>query len=192
MRDAAPPGLIVRIIGALDRRLRAAIAVATARSTSRRRLRGAPIRRVLVVCYGNIYRSPFVGEALRGELGSQLEIRTAGFHSVTGRPSPGRHVEMSHRRSVALDAHRSRVITAGDLEWADTIVFMDRHNWHALVTMGAERAKLVWLGALSDGKVEIADPYEMDEPAAERLLGRLQAATRAFADAIRTQRSRAG
>ena len=147
------------------------------------------MRRVLVVCYGNIYRSPFVGESLRRQLGAQIEVRTAGFHSVSGRPSPERHVQMCHRLSVSLDSHRSNVITPGDLEWADTIVFMDRHNWHALVTMGADPSKLVWLGALFEGPIEIADPYNMDAPAAERLLAHLQAATGAFAERIRLQRS---
>ena len=186
-----PLGLIARISRAVDRRRRAAIAVARARSTTQRRLRGAAIRRVLVVCYGNIYRSPFVGESLRRQLGARIEVRTAGFHAVSGRPSPERHVQMCDRLSVPLASHRSNVITREDLEWADTIVFMDRHNWHALVTMGAERSKLVWLGALSDGPVEIADPYNMEAPAAERLLARLQAATGVFAEQIRMQRSNA-
>jgi hypothetical protein len=39
--------------------------------------------------------------------------------------------------------------------------------------MGAEPRKLVWLGAFAPGRVEIEDPYRMNDAAASALLDRL-------------------
>jgi protein-tyrosine-phosphatase len=171
---------IHRILNAVRTRLRAARAVRHARATTEARLRAGAIRRVLVMCYGNIYRSAYLGEYLRTHVEADVEVRSAGFHATENRPSPPRHVAMCLRRGVSLENHRSRLITAADLEWADTIILMDRHNWDALITMGAAPDKLIWAGALTSGAVEITDPYTKDDAGAERTLDRLESAARQF------------
>jgi protein-tyrosine-phosphatase len=87
---------------------------------------------------------------------------------------------MCLRRGVSLENHRSRLVTASDLEWADTIILMDRHNWDGLMAMGAAPDKLIWAGALTDGDVEIMDPYTLDDVRAEGTLERLETAGRRF------------
>jgi protein-tyrosine phosphatase len=177
-------GLIGRILRALRQRWRARASMRAAHATAERRLSGAPVRRVLVVCYGNIYRSPLFAEILRAESQSggdkQLEVRSAGFHARTGRQSPAEYVALAARHGVALGAHRSALTTPDDLAWADTIVCMDRHNWSALDLMGADTGKIVWAGALTEGRVEILDPYGRPEPEVERIVGRIEAAARRF------------
>ena len=68
--------MIARIYKALRRRLRAKRALAAARDVSLARVRKGGIKRVLVVCYGNIYRSPFAGVSLRQSLPAQIESGT--------------------------------------------------------------------------------------------------------------------
>lgn len=177
--------MIVRIVKALRRRLRARKALAQAREASRQRIQRGGVKRVLVVCYGNIYRSPFCGAFLRQHLPADVEVRTSGFHRVTGRPSPERHVTMSQSRKVDLSGHRSSRITLEDASWADVIVLMDRHNWGALDELGADHSKLVWLGAFGSGDVEIPDPYELDDAHARRVMDRMEEASRALAAGIR-------
>lgn len=177
--------MIARIYKALRRRLRVSRALATARQSSLRRIQRGDVKRVLVVCYGNIYRSPFCGACLRERLAPAVEVRTSGFHRVVGRPSPPRHVIMSRARNIDLAEHRSSNVTAQDLQWADVIVLMDRHNWALLDELGADHANLVWLGAFGSGDVEIADPYEMDDAGAERVLARMEQASRELAENIR-------
>jgi low molecular weight protein-tyrosine phosphatase len=161
-------------------RWRAARAVRRARATTETRLRAGEIRRVLVMCYGNIYRSAYLGEYLRMHAGPAVEVRSAGFHATENRPSPPRHVAMCLRRGVSLEKHRSRLVTASDLMWADTIILMDRHNWDALINMGAAPDKLIWAGALAGGDVEITDPYTKDDSGAARVIDRLESAGRQF------------
>src|SRR5690348_1897243 len=118
--------MIARLYKALRRRLRAKRALAAARDASLARVQAGGIKRILVVCYGNIYRSPFAGVSLRQLLPAQIEVRSSGFHRKAGRPSPERHVIMSRARNIDLSAHRSSKVTPEDLQWADIIVLMDR------------------------------------------------------------------
>jgi protein-tyrosine phosphatase len=176
--------MLARVIRAIRLRLAVRRALAAARTGSLHAVSSRPVRRVLVLCYGNIYRSPFAAEALRAAVPS-LEVRSAGFHRREGRPSPDAHVHMSGELGVDLSAHRSRVVTRDDLDWADLIVFMDRHNWAKLLELRAAPGKLVWLGALAPGDVEIPDPYGHGESEARAVIERLKACTAALADALR-------
>ncbi|MFC4313290.1 low molecular weight phosphatase family protein [Steroidobacter flavus] len=177
--------MIVRLYNALRRRVRAKRAMAAARDASLARIKKGGIKRVLVVCYGNIYRSPFAGVSLRQALSPEIEVRSSGFHRVAGRQSPERHVIMSRARNIDLSSHRSSRVTTEDLQWADIVVLMDRHNWGLLDDLGADHSKLVWLGAFGPGDIEIADPYELDDAHAQRVLDQLEQASRELATRLR-------
>ena len=166
-------------------RLRCFQALASARRDSLARLRRPGIRRLLVVCHGNIYRSAFVGAYIVRQAIPGLQIRSSGLHPVVGRPAPARHVEMSQRFGVDLSAHRSSIVAPTDLVWAELIVVMDRHNWQALVERGAATERLVWLGALDGGAIEIVDPYGLDDIHAERVVARLAACSERLATRVR-------
>ncbi len=176
--------MLGRVLKAIRTRLAVRRAMAAARDGNARTL-ARPVRRVLVMCYGNIYRSPFVAEALRQALPGRLEVRSAGFHAKTGRPSPEAHVRMSQSVGVDLSAHRSSLVSAEDLAWADLIVFMDRHNWARLRDLQAPADKLLWLGGLMPGDVEIPDPYGLSPEAARVVVDRLAGCTAALVGSLR-------
>jgi len=177
---------MLRLLRAVQRRVRALGALRRAPATTRARLAAGPMRRVLVVCYGNIYRSAFVGEYLRARAGD-VEVRSRGFHPKVGRESPAAHVERCAARGIDLSQHRSALATRDDVAWADTIVLMDRHNWQALDALGARPAQLVWLGTLVQGGVEIEDPYGLDEAATLAVMQRMEDAAAKLAGQIRMQ-----
>jgi protein-tyrosine phosphatase len=128
------------------------------------------LERILVLCYGNIYRSPLAAAYLARTLcdSAGCQIRSAGFHPRAGRESSEdfvRHV--LHRTGLDLSAHRSSLVSVQDLEWAQMVVIMDRHNWHALAKASGgsdTMSRVLWLGALrATGPVEIGDPYGRSE-----------------------------
>lgn len=182
--------ILERLRRAVSQRLAGGLAAATARSDSRKRLSAGGVRRVLVICYGNIYRSPFVGEYLRQRVGASVAIRTAGFHPVTERPSPPGHVTMCRSFGVDLGTHRSSLVTPADIDWADAIVLMDRHNWLALKDLGVPRRKLVWLGSLAPGAVEIPDPYGLEEGVALEIVKRMSVCSLVLAKMLDSSVSR--
>lgn len=131
----------------------------------RARWRERHIRRVLVLCYGNICRSPVVA-ALLQSCANDVEIVSAGFHSQAERRVPdGWANVVAQTIGLRLDEHRSRVVDAGLIEWADLIIVMDAANWRMLArTHRHALPKAVLLGVAGRGaRAEIADPYTLDE-----------------------------
>ena len=168
------------ILDAISARIRCHLAMRRARSETLRNLSARPIECILVVCHGNIYRSPFVAELLRQSPLAFKQVRSAGFHPRADRQSPVRHQVMCKEFGVSLQEHRSSVISAADLPEADIIILMDRYNWIRLVRLGASPTKLVWIGALTDDSVEIPDPFNLGDDEARRVLVRLKMGTEAL------------
>jgi protein-tyrosine-phosphatase len=150
-------------------------------STSAALAAAPPQAKLLVICHGNIYRSPLVAARLRELLGPDRVITQGGFHAKGDRPSPASHVAMSASFGVDLRGHRSRVLAGDDYAGADLIVLMDRRNWVNLKRSGADESRFVWLGALAPGDVEIPDPYGLDPAAAKAIVKRLLDASRELA-----------
>jgi protein-tyrosine phosphatase len=80
---------------------------------------------VLVVCHGNICRSPFAAALLRQALGPLgVRVDSAGFVRPHC-PTPPEAVAAAARHGVDLADHRSRLLTPDLARAADVIVVMD-------------------------------------------------------------------
>lgn len=171
---------VIGLPGSIWRRVSHQWALVRARRLSRGRITGRRPRRLLVMCYGNIYRSPFVAAWLTTRLAGRpgFEIRSAGFHHVPARPSPPEYVRLAHDYHIDLTPHRSRLVAPADLEWAEAIVIMDRYNWERLRSSGAQvQAKIIWLGAFDAvGPLEIEDPYGLSPARVQTIVGQMQVA----------------
>lgn len=147
-----------------------------------RRLSGHP--RILVVCYGNICRSPVVERLLRRFLDpKRFEVLSCGLLPREGEPSPADYAREAREIGVDLSDHRSQFITPLLAEWSDLIVLMDRKN-HALLTdLGPEAVKKsVWLGAWDpEGPLEIPDPFRASPERTRHILQRMERASRHLA-----------
>lgn len=151
---------------------------------------------VLVVCTGNICRSP-TGEGVlrhlaekRG-LGDRLQVRSAGTHDyhVGECPDP-RSTKHALRRGYDLSAQRAMQVSAEHFHEYDYILAMDRGHLRILRQMAPEGARArvaLFLEASGRWKGEdVPDPYyggvegfeqvlDMVEEAAERWLDRIEA-----------------
>lgn len=80
---------------------------------------------ILVICYGNICRSPFAAHLL-ADLTRRLaiEVESAGFVGA-GRRSPTEAVEAARQFDVDLATHRSHALTPRRVQAADLIITMD-------------------------------------------------------------------
>ncbi|PYP71945.1 MAG: protein tyrosine phosphatase [Gemmatimonadetes bacterium] len=80
---------------------------------------------LLVVCHGNICRSPFAAALLRrASARNGVRVDSAGFLGP-GRPPPPEAVAAAARHGVDLSAHRSQFVTADRVRLANLIVVMD-------------------------------------------------------------------
>ncbi|HEV8382698.1 MAG TPA: hypothetical protein VGQ29_14010 [Gemmatimonadales bacterium] len=104
---------------------------------------------VLVVCHGNICRSPFAAALLRRALGPVgVRVDSAGFVRAE-RPAPPEAVAAAARRGVDLADHRSRLLTPDLARAADLIVVMDPvQQRHMRERFGRAMRDLIVLGDL--------------------------------------------
>jgi protein-tyrosine-phosphatase len=95
------------------------------RRAARQMLKGRAPRSILVVCHGNICRSPFAAALLLRALGPLgVRVDSAGFVRPH-RPAPPEALAAAARRGVDLSDHRSRLLTPDLARSAELIVVMD-------------------------------------------------------------------
>jgi len=166
-----------RLVAAAGRRVSQHGVLRSAITSSTEALQRRGGTSILVLCYGNIYRSPLVAHLLRNdERLAGFSIDSAGFYPREGRPCDARYLELLGDRGHDLSSHRSTVVSREHLEAASLIVIMDRFQWQQLSQFGRPITdKTVWLGALSDsGSVEVEDPYGLPEAEVQQIIDQLE------------------
>jgi protein-tyrosine-phosphatase len=130
------------------------------------RLRGAARpKSVLVLCFGNICRSPYAAERLRGMLHPSLgEVRvvSAGFH-LSGRPPPEEALAVAAERGIGIAAHRSRLVSHDLLRESELVILMTAQHVGLLKRQFGRRTGVLLLGDLDPFSIHsraIHDPYE--------------------------------
>ena len=139
------------------------------RRAAERRLRDlAPVREVLVLCYGNICRSPYAAAVIGAAFerrGLPVTVRQGGFFGP-GRPANERAQQVARTRGTELRGHSSRLVTADDARHSDLIIVMER--WHATRVIhecGAPPGRTLLLGDLDPAPIAsraIPDPYGLE------------------------------
>jgi protein-tyrosine-phosphatase/predicted ATP-grasp superfamily ATP-dependent carboligase len=122
------------------------------------------VLRVLVLCKGNICRSPFAAELLRKraiERDIRLDIRSAGLDTTPGHNAHPLAKTASTRYDVDLDHHRTTPITVEMVSWADLILVMEAVQVVHLNRISAvARSKTFLLGHFaSRATTDIRDPF---------------------------------
>lgn len=105
-------------------------------------------QRILVMCLGNICRSPYAAAYLANRLHREtgIVVHSAGFIRP-GRPSPDNAVAVAAARGVDLLPHRSQVVTVEDARQSDLVLVMDigharrlkrdiRVPWERMIALG--------------------------------------------------------
>lgn len=124
---------------------------------------------VLVLCNGNIFRSPFAAAVLRRALGAEsgggggdVAVDSAGFQGP-GRESPKEAVEAAARRGIDLSGHRSQLVTPALVRAADLIVVMEAEQRRAVCErFGRSPRDVFLLGDLDPEPItsrSIEDPW---------------------------------
>jgi len=130
-------------------------------SASRRLSDAQRPRRILVVCYGNICRSPYLQAVLQRSL-PDVTVTSAGFVG-SDRPVPQFSVALSAERGLDLSRYRSRPITQTQVSDADLVIVMDSGQATQIARMfRVNRERIVIAGDL-EPKFEtsraIRDPW---------------------------------
>ena len=126
--------------------------------------------RVLMVCMGNICRSPTAEAVLRQKLlgaglAGLVEVDSAGTHAFhVGNPPDRRSVAAASRRGYDLHALRARQVEVADFERFDLILAMDWDNLALLQDQcppgRQQRLKRLTEFALTLDSPVVPDPYD--------------------------------
>lgn len=123
-----------------------------------------PQREILVLCYGNICRSPYAAAVLARQLNAHPGIRvTQGGFFGPGRPSPERAQSAAELRGTDLTRHRSQLLTPELTGSASLVVVMEREQERRVrAEYAADPRRILQLGDLDPEPIssrDILDPY---------------------------------
>lgn len=94
------------------------------------------IKSILVVCLGNICRSPYGEIKLKQLLKTQrkdiLKISSAGIHAMVGEPADRNSIEIAKEHGLDLSCHIARQLTKDLLQKYDLILVMDLEQKNAI------------------------------------------------------------
>ena len=132
--------------------------------------------RLLVICLGNICRSPMAEGALRHRLeeaglGDRVEVDSAGLGKWhAGRPPDRRAIACAARHGVDIGDLRGRQITDADYTDFDVLLCADADILYTVQThapAGATADMRLLLGWAGLGEIQIPDPYTQNVAAFE-------------------------
>ncbi len=124
--------------------------------------------KILLVCTGNICRSPLAAALLQRALTERgvegMDVSSAGTGAWDGAPvSEGAYL-VGLERGLDLSAHRARLLTRELIEEADLVLTMARHHRARVDELGGEGRVFVlgeYAGREGD-EAEVSDPFGGD------------------------------
>jgi protein-tyrosine phosphatase len=149
---------------------------------------------ILVICYGNLCRSPMAEGLLRSRLGENWEISSAGTNAIGGdAPSPMGVEAMRREHGVDISGQRSTPLTVPVLAAADHVFAMSVQQAMLAAALGGRPDTVRLFGAFApsleqvDGRAdpgggranmfEISDPMGGDYDEYRECMDRLQRCT---------------
>lgn len=165
------------------------------------------IRSVLVVCTGNICRSPYAHLRLQ-ELAPDLEVSSAGIGALVGHPMEEAMRDLLSAHGVSADGFAARQVDAAAMQ-ADLIVTMSRRQRDYLIEefpaaarrivlldsvdvltelldggLPLDQAITVWSRRRPSASAEVPDPYRRSPEVAREVAARLDRAVETLAAAL--------
>lgn len=126
---------------------------------------------VLVVCTGNICRSPMAAGLLRRRLADagldgEVEVISRGVYALDGQAASTPAVALLGENGVDIGGHVAATLTADDLRRADVVLVMEEAHRRTIfyTTPQYMRKVLLWT-ELGGEHGDVPDPYGLDRAA---------------------------
>jgi protein-tyrosine-phosphatase len=115
--------------------------------------------RILVVCTGNVCRSPmgegFLAHLVEAEGLDHVFVESAGTHAPEGSPASSFAVDVAAHRGVDIQNHRASFLDRSAVESADLILVMERGHMAYILSQ--------WPAEAGD-KVKLIRAFHPDQP----------------------------
>lgn len=157
--------------------------------------------RVLMVCMGNICRSPTAEGVFRhfvktNRLGDKVEVDSAGTHGYHVGEAPDQRTQRAAKvRGYDLSQLRARKVAPQDIDYFDLILAMDKTNLDNLQRMALpdthDRIQLFMDYAKNFDDDEVPDPYYGLGHGFDLVLDMVEDASRGLVEKLKTDMGRA-
>lgn len=144
--------------------------------------------KILMVCLGNICRSPLAEGILQSKVNSQeIQVDSAGTAAYHIGESPDkRSISVAKKYGIDLTKQRARKFKAKDFDVFDIIFAMDQSNFHGIIDLARNEAEEKKVHSIlnelrSMENKEVPDPYYGGEQGFEEVYQMLDKACDAIA-----------
>ena len=139
--------------------------------------------KILVVCVGNICRSP-TGEALLKHLVPECEVRSAGVQALVGKPADEQAKNIARLHGIEMEGHLARQLDSDMCHEADLILVMETSHIRAVEKIcPTVRGKVMLFGQWLSNK-DIADPYRRSDEMFALVYQQIEAAANKWAEKL--------
>jgi len=138
---------------------------------------------ILVVCVGNICRSP-TGERMLQQLLPGKEITSAGVGALVGHPMDELAAEIAVQHGLDPSGHVARQLTPEICKQDDIILAMSTRNIEEICQISPESRGKAMLYGRWIGDTEIPDPYQREWIVYEQAFELLDEGARAWQRAL--------
>jgi protein-tyrosine phosphatase len=127
-------------------------------------------KRILIVCVGNICRSPTAEFLFREKLRHRgIHISSAGLKALVGRPMDDNAMQILKERGIDAVEHRARQLDPTMLREADLVLAMERDHLKVVSRLAPEASgKLFLLDKWQDAD-DVPDPYRQSREVFEHV-----------------------
>ncbi|WP_320153679.1 protein tyrosine phosphatase [uncultured Tolumonas sp.] len=137
---------------------------------------------ILVVCVGNICRSPTAERLLKQAL-PEKNIASAGISALVGNSADGSATEVAQAHALSLEGHVAQQLTRDLCQQYDLILVMEQKHIDAVTRIAPEaRGKTMLYGHWL--KRDIPDPYRQSREAFEFTFDLIAEASQAWAQRL--------
>ena len=141
------------------------------------------INSILVVCVGNICRSPTGERLLKASL-PEIKIASAGLNAMVGKAADETASSVANEHGVSLEGHVARQLTSGMCRDYDLILVMEKKHVDLVNRINPSVHGKTMLFGHWLNQQEIADPYKKSREAFEAVYGILENAAQKWVNAL--------
>lgn len=147
-------------------------------------------KKILLVCLGNICRSPLAEGILRSKLNETFQIDSAGtggWHA--GELPDKRSIQIAQKYGIDITDQRARKFQKQDFDTFDHIFVMDNQNYKDVISLATNethknKVQLILEEIFPGERVDVPDPYYGLEDGFEKVFQMLDEACDSIAQKL--------